>query len=298
MNGSSSCLRVVPGLSLIAMFTIPPLGCWSSSGRGGGPGSGPRPEVVSIESRTLQSGFATGLLRKSQAMSSYGITKYPVTWADFNACVRSGACGSPDSSACGEAIHGAFGRVSTSADAVPQQPATCVGEKQAEAYCHWVGGRLPTLDEWLLAARGEAPRRYAWGDAPPTCKEHPMGAPPHPEAPAALVRTPVACGAGGAHDPTLNVHQHPEGMSPTGVEDVLLAPGELLAPDPTAMFNACSNKGGHCIVFGREPAAIDGVQPFYQSTTRKSPSGADGLVLAGHVYAFRCAFGGIQGSGQ
>lgn len=57
-----------------------------------------------------------------------------------------------------------FGLDGPAAADQPEYPVTQISGADAEAYCTWAGCRLPTLDEWEVAARAGATTIYPWGD--------------------------------------------------------------------------------------------------------------------------------------
>ncbi len=83
-----------------------------------------------------------------------------VTVAQYAACLGAGACTAPDT---GEQC--TWGRD----PARPGHPVNCVDAAQAEAFCAWAGGRLPSEAEWYAEASAGGSRSYPWGDEAATC---------------------------------------------------------------------------------------------------------------------------------
>jgi len=122
------------------------------------------------------------------SVPAFAIDRAEVTVARFRLCAAAGAC------------------PKIADDSEPGRPVRNVSPSEASAFCAFVGGRLPSADEWRYAAAGNASRRYPWGNTGLVCRRASFG----------LVRGPCAHAGSG---PDL-AGARPDGASPEGIFDL------------------------------------------------------------------------------
>jgi formylglycine-generating enzyme required for sulfatase activity len=95
------------------------------------------------------------------SLDAFWIDKTEVTNAMYAKCVQAGQCSAPgsNSSRTRSSYYGD--------NEFDHYPVIFVSWIDANNYCTWTGGRLPTEAEWEKAARGTDGRPYPWGDADP-----------------------------------------------------------------------------------------------------------------------------------
>ena len=86
-------------------------------------------------------------------LDGFWIYKTEVTNAMYRLCVNAGKC---DATPNYEIYSGNY--------EYDDHPAAYIDWKNANDYCVWAGGRLPTEAEWEKAARGTDERTYTWGE--------------------------------------------------------------------------------------------------------------------------------------
>ena len=93
-------------------------------------------------------------------LSSFWVYRTKVTNRMYSICIAVGKCTPPQGEKAVKAL---------SDPARRDFPVVDVDWQQAEAYCKFVEGHLPTEAQWEKTARGPDGNIYPWGDAAPTC---------------------------------------------------------------------------------------------------------------------------------
>jgi formylglycine-generating enzyme required for sulfatase activity len=95
-------------------------------------------------------------------VDAFLIDLYEVTNGAYARCVATGVCDPPERSGSNPR-HRYFDD-----PAYANYPVIYVSAEDAATYCRWVGGRLPTADEWEKAARGTEGNTWPWGNRTPS----------------------------------------------------------------------------------------------------------------------------------
>ena len=186
------------------------------------------------------------------SLPAFWIDVYEVTNARYRKCVEAGACYEPQ-----DLRFYQDGRYAN-------HPVVFVTWYEADAYCHWLGERLPAEAEWEKAARGSQGPDYPWGSDP----------------------SPEKLNAGLRVGGTLPVGSFPEGASPYGALDMAGNVWEWTAdwylPYPGSKFQSDLFGEKYKVVRGGSwNHPIEDARSFHRDIA--SPA------RALHVVGFRCA---------
>lgn len=224
--------------------------CTSQDDQGQSP-QGERPATELLPAATVVIGLEPGNQREVIKLPAFEMAKYPVTQADYRKCVTDGACQSPpDAAECAgtTSLQGA-------ADVTP---AACVTAEMAQTYCQYVGGSLPSPEQWLYAARGTTPALFVGGDEAPNCEDTWRRA----------YDSSLAdwCCDGQCDSDTMDAVWR-RAAAKTGVRLLLHDQGALVGSSQLTRVAGCRQDAAGCLISGNRPGHIGAITTVAKNRT-------------------------------
>ena len=115
-------------------------------------------DYLQLNSQYCSAALDLSIPRHKVFLDGYWIYRTEITNAMYKLCVNDGVCSSPKNS---------YSKERTDYFTNPKYkdyPVVFVSWIDADNYCNWAGGRLPTEAEWEKAARGTDNRLFPWGN--------------------------------------------------------------------------------------------------------------------------------------
>lgn len=116
--------------------------------------------LIYVPAGDFTMGDGVNALAHNVTLDEYWIQQTKVTNRMYEQCVKVGACSAPSQELGGPVFSNPqFG----------SHPVVGVTWTQAQTYCAWIQGSLPTEAQWEKAARGTGGNVYPWGNNNPAC---------------------------------------------------------------------------------------------------------------------------------
>ncbi len=124
--------------------------------------------------------------RHTVHLTSYALSRFPVTVGEYRQCIEDGGCGRPVAELCH--VDGSYlvGEPNIDNPLRTNHPVNCINRYQALEFCHWAGGTLPSEAQWEYGAVGpmesdEDLTNFPWGEDRNECRANIWGNDPFEE---------------------------------------------------------------------------------------------------------------------
>lgn len=163
------------------------------------------------------SGYANERPQHTVNLSMFFLAETETTIGQYQQCMDDGICTTPHNDTYCENPAGN-----------PNWPVACVTWEQANAFCEYIGARLPSESEWEYAARDDGEDyQYPWGNTDPDCTY------------AVMYEGGTGCGTGNR----LDVCSKPAGNTSNGLCDLVGNVREWVEDDSHPDYNGAPTDG-------------------------------------------------------